>query len=88
MAVEVSVGAMKNFSVPIVAVWFVLDTSSIQVKIYLWLHALGKKYIRIHSLLKYKEEKITTFKSINVFSIIIQSSAYLKQEFYQCSKRY
>lgn len=70
MAVEVSVGAMKNFSVPIVAVWFVLDTSSIQVKIYLWLHALGKKYIRIHSLLKYKEEKLLPLNLLMYFQLL------------------
>lgn len=35
----------------------------------------------MHALLKHEEKNITTFKSV-LFSVIIQSSAYLKQDIY------
>lgn len=40
-----------------------------------------KNHISMHTLLKHEEKKITTFKS-TLLSIIIQTSAYLKQDIY------
>lgn len=71
MTVQVPVGAMRNFSSPIVAVWFVLhNSSSIMGKIYLQPHAFERTIFEFILCWNIKRKKLLPLNLLTLLSLV------------------